>query len=145
MRALAALLLALLGAMPARAAGWAGTYTYEGMAGYDGGGTAATGNAIVLDLTLNLAAKTCTLSAEGFQTDETLNCTTAPLPEGIEILFAGIPAGDPAQNGFFSAPDRLGALLFSLRRTGGKLITRWGAIKPSFVNTDSGAFFTPGG
>jgi len=33
---------------------WAGSFYYEGLDGYDGGGTAATGNPIVLAMTLEI-------------------------------------------------------------------------------------------
>jgi hypothetical protein len=124
--------------------GWVGTFFYEGLAGFDGGGTAATGNPIVLDLTLDIDPQGgCTLEADGFQTDDMLNCKAVARGDlGVDILFTGFPAGATEVNGFLDNSYQPGDLLFSLLPAPGHgVITRWGAINPPMANTEAGTFF----
>jgi hypothetical protein len=125
---------------------WTGTFVYQGLDGYDGGGTAATGDPIVLDMTLKIAPDgACILKADGFQTDETLNCQTVALPEsyGIDIRFAGFPPGAMEANAFFTTSYAPSTLLFSLlpAQQGHGVITHWDAIKPATAKSDEGMFF----
>lgn len=126
--------------------GWAGSFFYEALDGYDGGGTAATGNPIVLDMTLDIDPHgACTLEVDGFQTAETLNCKAVARTGdlGVDIQFARFPPGAIETSGFFDTSYDPGALLFSLlpAASGHGVLTRWGAIKPLMVSTDEGTFF----
>ena len=146
---LAALAMAM--ALPAHAASgdkpaWSGVYTYHGQDGYDGGGTAATGSPIVLDMTLQLsAAGGCKLQAQGFQTAFTSDCLVSQRAsdKGIDVAFLKSPPDAVETSSFFPANYKPGTILFSLvpDATAGRVVTVWGALKPDMVHTERGEYF----
>ncbi len=146
---LAALAMAM--ALPAHAASgdkpaWSGVYTYHGQDGYDGGGTAATGSPIVLDMTLQLsAAGGCKLQAQGFQTAFTSDCSVSQRAsdKGIDVAFLKSPPDAVETSSFFPANYKPGTILFSLvpDATAGRVVTVWGALKPDMVHTERGEYF----
>jgi len=98
---------------------WAGIYTYA----FNGGSNAA-GTQTVVTYTLELSAAACTLTAQGYQTDETVLCTSKPIADGVDVAFRSFGDGEPTDkygNAVYSAGD----LLFSLQRKDGKIVTRW--------------------
>ena len=147
--AVAVLVMAV--ALPAHAASggkpaWDGVYTYHGQDGYDGGGTAATGAPIVLDMTLQLSAGGgCKLQAEGFQTAFTLDCSVSQRAsdKGIDVAFLKASPDAVETSAFFPANYKPGAVLFSLvpDATAGRVATVWSALKPDMVHTGSGEYF----
>ena len=132
---LAASLVPLLGG---GLAPWTGTYAYQGRAGFDGGGTEATGNPIMLAFTLTIG-RGCEVAAQGYQTDARLVCTlTARSGSGVDVRYAGVVAGNEAVG---LPPLEPGAVLFSLVKEPGGLVTIWGRLKPSFVPSAEGHYF----
>ncbi|MES3154071.1 DUF5991 domain-containing protein [Sphingomonas faeni] len=98
---------------------WAGTYTYA----FNGGANAA-GTETVVTYTLNLSAASCKLTAEGYQTDETVLCSTKPIADGIDVAFKSYADGgltDKYGNAVYSVGDPL----FSLQRKDGRILTHW--------------------
>lgn len=101
------------------AAQWAGTYTYA----FNGGSNAA-GTQTVVTYTLQLSAATCTLTAEGYQTGETVLCTSKPIADDVDVAFRSFGDGEPTDK-YGNAVYSVGDLLFSLQRKDGKILTRW--------------------
>lgn len=98
---------------------WAGHYTYA----FNGGANAA-GTETVITYTLDLSAAGCKLTAEGYQTDETVLCATKPIADGIDVAFKSYGDGgltDQYGNAVYSVGDPL----FSLQRRDGKILTHW--------------------
>lgn len=117
-------------------AGWTGRYTYE----YDGGKTVG-GSAVIVGYTLTIGPSTCRLDASGFQTDETILCTTRPAGSTIDVLFRSY--GDGATTDRYGNPVySVGDPLFALERRDGRLLTRWkGYALPDEKPRPPGVFF----
>ena len=103
-----ALALALLSAGPAK--GWDGVYSYT----QDGGRTAG-GSPILVTWRLTLKNGACEFHGEGFQTLETMQCSTHATPEGLEVRFVRYPPPAKA-NRFGVEVYKPGAPLFTLGR-----------------------------
>lgn len=120
---------------------WKGRYYWQGEDGYDGGGTAATGNPIILQVTLTLSDHGCAITEEGFQTDLAITCAAQPIPNGVTITFVSYGDGG-LLNQYGVAVYKPGEVLFSLSHDGaGRLITRWGSLQPDFVRNPTGPYF----
>lgn len=137
-----AMLLGLTSLEPATAyPSWQGRYFWQGQDGNDGGATAATDNQIVLQVTLILSDEACTITEQGFQTDLTIVCLARPIPNGIALSFVSYGDGGPA-NQYGAAGYKPGERLFSLAHDGaGRLVTRWGRLKPDFLRNPTGEYF----
>ena len=101
------------------ASDWNGRYSFE-----FGGGANAAGTAVTVAYTLTLTPSSCTFSAEGYQTDETIACTTKRDARGIDIAFKSYSDGGTTDK-YGNAVYAVGDPLFSLENKEGKLITRW--------------------
>ena len=100
---------------------WAGSYSYSYSAGRN---TAGTG--VVVDYRLVLGPGECRFTAEGYQTDETIRCSTKIKPGKIDIDFASYGDGkltDMRGNAVYQPGD----ILFSLERHDGHVLTHWQA------------------
>lgn len=98
---------------------WAGTYTYA----FNGGANAA-GTQTVVTYTLELTVATCKLTAQGYQTDEIVLCSTKPITDGIDVAFKSYGDGELTDK-YGNAVYSVGDPLFSLQRVEGKIVTRW--------------------
>ncbi len=116
--------------------GWTGRYTYD----YDGGRTAG-GSTEIVSYTLTIGPSTCRLDASGFQTDETILCTTRSGAGKVDVLFKSYGDGgttDRYGNPVYSVGDPL----FALEQAGGRLLTRWkGYALPDDKPHPPGLFF----
>jgi hypothetical protein len=102
-------------------ADWAGDYTYEADFGRNAGGTG-----MVVTYQLHLQGTACTLSADGYQTDEQLLCTVHAEGSTLDVRFRSYADGGQ-KNIYGIAPYRPGESLFTLMHTPrGRLITGWG-------------------
>lgn len=117
-----ALALALLSAGPAK--GWDGVYSYT----QDGGRTAG-GSPILVTWRLTLKNGACEFHGEGFQTLETMQCSTHATPQGLEVRFLRYPPPAKA-NRFGVQVYKPGAPLFTLSRLEGRVLTRWTGFVP---------------
>lgn len=125
-------ILALALAATAPTAPWDGVYSYT----YDGGRTAG-GSPILVTWRLTLKNGDCQFHGEGFQTLETFQCSAHASPAGLEVRFLRYPP--PAAGDRFGVQAyKPGAPLFTLSKSGGKLLTRWTGFVP-----DEGAPRTP--
>jgi hypothetical protein len=120
---------------------WHGKYFWQGQDGYDGGGTAATGNPVILQVTLILTDHGCTLGEAGFQTDLAIICAAQAIPDGVAITFVSYGNG-ALVNDYGVAVYKPGERLFSLVDDGaGRVITHWGSLQPDFVHDTTGNYF----
>lgn len=136
------MLLGLTSLEPAKAyPSWQGRYFWQGQDGNDGGGTTAPGNPVVLQVTLILSDQACTITEQGFQTDVVITCLARPIPNGIAVSF--VSYGDGARANTYGISDyKPGERLFSLAHDGaGRLVTRWGRLKPDFLRNPTGEYF----
>ncbi len=116
--------------------GWDGTYIYEADLGETGGGISA-----VVEYTLTLAKDKCQLTIQGYQADESIVCSQAPQNDRVAIRFRSYADGK-VTNAYGTQVYKADETLFSLSRSGGqKLLTQWGALKPSDDAPASGEFF----
>lgn len=102
-----------------QAATWSGRFGYEFSDGENVAGTA-----VVVTYELTVTPTSCTFSAEGYQTEETILCTVRTVANGIEVRFRSYGNGavaDKYGNNDYSVGDPL----FALERRGGKLLTHW--------------------
>lgn len=105
--------------------GWSGTYKYEENLGYDGGGTSSTGETAVIDFTLNIQSSgKCTLTAEGYQTDEAIVCGIEKNTKSIIVTFKSYKNGSIV-NQYGVAEYKPNEVLFVLGKTGSRLTTTW--------------------
>ena len=98
---------------------WTGSYAYSYSAGKN---KAQTG--VVVDYKLELKPGKCVFSAEGYQTDEIILCTTMSLPSGLAVKFKSYGDGkvtDLRGNAVYSVGDTL----FALEKKGGEIVTHW--------------------
>jgi hypothetical protein len=128
---------------------WPGIYVYHAQDGYDGGGTAATGFPVVLDLTLKIRSRAdCALEADGFQTLVRLTCTVVDRPgdHGADIVFSAFDPKAVKECGFFDVGFHKGDVLLSLTpaAAGQGIMTHWVRLKPDTAKTPAGRFFTKG-
>lgn len=118
------------------AAAWNGRYLYE----FDGGRNAAD-TGVVVTYTLVLAPSRCRLTAEGYQTDETIDCDARPSPAGLDILFKSYGDGrtvDARGNAVY----QVGQKLFVLQRSGAQFLTDWRAYPlPDDAPHPKGVYF----
>lgn len=129
--ALLSILLALIGCTrtPRVPADWAGDYTYDADLGRN---AADTGMVVTYDL--HLHGTTCTLTADGYQTDESLLCAVAPHGASLDILFHSFADG-ATKNNRGNEPYHRGQTLFSLTHSAhGRILTRWSAYTPASNN-----------
>jgi hypothetical protein len=119
---------------------WAGDYTYAADLGRNAADTG-----MVVEYTLHLQGSTCTLQAEGYQTDESLLCTVQPVGSALEIRFRSFADGT-TKNSYGNEPYHPGQPLFTLTHTpNGRIVTRWGAYQPasnSDAPTHQGFYFS---
>lgn len=101
------------------ASDWNGRYLYE-----FGGGANTAGTAVTVAYTLTLTPSSCTFSAEGYQTDETIACTTKRDARAIDIAFRSYSDGGVTDR-YGNAVYAVGDPLFSLENKNGTLITHW--------------------
>lgn len=115
---------------------WYGRYVYE----FDGGRNAA-GTGVVVTYTLNLGPSSCLLSAEGYQTDETIRCAARPNATGLDIQFKSYGDGrvvDLRGNAVY----QVGQTLFTLQRSGARILTDWRAYTlPDEAPHSKGVYF----
>ena len=100
---------------------WNGHYAYSYSAGRNAGGTG-----VVVNFSLTLDPKTCLFTAEGYQTDETIRCSTKTSAGKIDVDFTSYGDGkltDLRGNAVYQPGD----ILFSLERRGGQVVTHWQA------------------
>lgn len=128
-----ALLLAPAPATPP--ADWNGVYAYT----HDGGRTAG-GSPILVTWRLTLKDGACAVHGEGFQTLETLSCSAHASPSGLEVRFLRYPPPSTG-NRFGVEVYKPGAPLFTLSRSGGRLLNRWSGLVPDEGATRSPAPF----
>ncbi|PTQ60054.1 hypothetical protein C8J45_1135 [Sphingomonas sp. PP-CE-3G-477] len=116
---------------------WNGRYSYE-----FGGWANAAGTAATVAYTLTLTALSCKFSAEGYQIDETIACTTKRGARGIDIAFKSYSDGGTTDK-YGNAVYAVGDPLFSLENKEGKLITRWkGYVLPDDKPHGPAVYFT---
>jgi hypothetical protein len=100
---------------------WEGSYSYQATYGRTEGGSG-----IMADYQLQLRGKACTITAEGYQTDDHLLCSVRPEGEAIDVLFLSYPDGS-TKNIYGREIYHPGQLLFTLSRGhGGGVVTHWG-------------------
>ena len=98
---------------------WFGRYAYSFSAGTNQAGTG-----VVVDYQLNLNARGCSFTAEGYKTDEDYICTAVPSGDQLIVEFKSYKNGktvDDRGNALY----RLGESFFRLKRQGHKLLTHW--------------------
>lgn len=109
-------------ASPAPAkADWSGRYHYDFNAGRNAAGTG-----MVVSYTLTLTQSACRLTAEGYQTDETILCEAKQTPAGLDIGFKSYGNGKTT-DAYGNAEYSVGQALFTLQNKGGKTLTAWKA------------------
>ncbi len=116
-----AALIASGGCQAAAPGAWDGHYAYSYSAGRNVGGTG-----VVVNYGLTLDPKTCVFTAEGYQTDETIRCSTKASAGKIDVDFATYGDGkltDLRGNAVYQPGD----VLFSLERRGAQVVTHWQA------------------
>ena len=119
-----ALVASLAAASGCQAAGpepWSGAYAYSYSAGRNAAGTG-----VVVDYRLTLDLARCLFTAKGYQTDETIRCSTKASAGKVDIDFASYGDGkltDLRGNAVYQPGD----VLFSLERRGGQIVTHWQA------------------
>ena len=121
-RARLALLAAMVAAAPLGAAppAWNGRYVYEQSLGRN-----VPGVAMFVTHQLTLGRGTCRIKSDGYQTDELIHCTTAPIPGGLAVKFASWEDGRIVNRHDVRVYDP-GAVLFTLTRPRGTLLTSKG-------------------
>jgi hypothetical protein len=102
---------------------WIGTYRHDHQIGNVSGVAAQ----ITYTLTVHAgtATKGATLTALGYQTNDKVLCVTKADGDKLQVFFRSYPDGDTA-NQYGVELYQPGALLLTLERRGGQLITRWG-------------------
>lgn len=116
-------------------ASWHGNYQYEAFLGEN-----VAEDQIIIEYTLKLADKSCSVTREGYQTNETLICSAHENGEDLEIKFKSYEGGSITNiYGVSVYPPQ--SILFKLTKTDGELITTWGLMAPDETNS-SGKFFS---
>lgn len=101
-------------------AAFLGNYVYE-----HGAGTGT-----VVEYRVQLGADNCRITAQGFQTDETIICRDVERPGNlIDVNFVSYGDGGVV-NAFGVQPYQRGERLFSLSNRNGAIRTGWGAYSP---------------
>ncbi len=118
----AALLAPAVAAQAPRA--WWGDYLYEWYAGRTAGGTG-----IVVNYRLHLSGDGYRITAQGWQTDETIRCAARPNGSVIDINFVSYGDGS-VRNVHGIQRYKPGERLFSLSNKRGTIWTGWGAYSP---------------
>lgn len=113
---------------------WRGEYRYEAAAGRTAGGSP-----MVVEYRLYLSDGGCRLSVQGYQVDETLLCRSVESGDGLEVRFESYAGGSPA-NVYGVRVYKPGETLFVLSRTGGRMLTRWKALRPEGAGAE-GRYF----
>lgn len=122
---------------PSAQDGWSGRYHY---AFSDGANAAGTG--VTVTYTLVLTPSSCRFTAEGYQTDETILCSTKAAASGLDVAFKSYDDGKTTDK-YGNAVYSVGDPLFSLERSGGKLLTHWkGYPLPDEKPHPKGVYFT---
>lgn len=134
---LAALTTALLAPTAAAQAprAWWGEYQYEWSPGRTAGGTG-----IVVDYRLHLSADGCRITAQGWQTNETIRCAAQPSGGVININFVSYGDGS-VRNVHGIQRYKPGERLFSLSNKHGAIWTGWGSYSPWENSEPLGKYF----
>lgn len=120
---------------------WNGRYAWEESLGRMGGSTPAEGAAAFVTYTLALGpgngSTSCTLYAQGFQTNTRMQCTATPQGSSVVVKFYKFGADNQR------APHTMGERLFTLTRDGGGGIrTQLEGLQPaSDTTTRTGRLF----
>lgn len=129
----------------ALAAGWSGTYVYEG-----GFGRSAGGSPILVryEIRLDDPAGICRINIDGFQAEELLLCEVQAAGDRMTLRFKSHGDGAPA-NRHGVVVYRPGVPLLELRRTGkpsaNGIETRWlGLETPDGRKSPTGRYFVRG-
>ena len=119
---------------------WQGEYQFSGL-----GGETAGGSPIMMEITLTInspgSGNPCLFHAVGFQTLETIFCSTSVGGRKLDIKFKSYDDGR-ILNGYDVARYKVGEVLFSLEKEKGKdnitrYITHWASYVP-FDNMNIG-------
>jgi hypothetical protein len=103
-------------------AGLSGRYHYEYSAGHNAAGTG-----MVVSYRLEIAPGTCRLTAQGYQTDQVIRCTTRATGAGLDIQFASYGDGR-AVDAYGNAEYQPGQTLLTLAQRSGRVTTAWKAF-----------------
>ncbi|QAY77969.1 DUF5991 domain-containing protein [Sphingosinicella sp. BN140058] len=123
--AVTAFAAALSAATPAAAAPlstWYGRYAYSESLGRIGGAPGE-GPAAFVDHVLTIGRNGCTLTRQGFQTNQRIRCTVTPQGQSAIVKFYAFDSG-AARGPRFSR----GQPLLTLTRSGPRLLTRWQGV-----------------
>jgi len=118
---------------------WQKRYQYEDCEGTTVGGSPA---CETYDLYLNAAKHSCRLTIEGYQTDEHIICSALTDMIRIDIRFKSYSDGKTV-NAYGVSEYPVGSSLFTLLRSGGRVITELHSMRPSDKLPIVGNYFEP--
>lgn len=115
---------------------WNGTYRYKTTMG----NTVASNMPIVRIYKLTIDDTDCTLSIDGYQTMESIECKTEIAKQRIRINFKSYDNGE-ILNIYGDQAYKPGRTMLELRKSGKRLITVWLAEKPDNKLPRTGEYF----